>query len=96
MTNTFPDAGLHRTCWKSCFILCLSFRKCDSASVVLGLGTQTASPRERRDMETHLISVGAAGEQPAPSTTASLPKKPLQSCSARDRVIFIYVNAEPL
>ena len=96
MTNTFPDAGLHRTCWKSCFILCLSFRKCDSASVVLGSGTQTASPRECRDMETRLVSAGEVGEQPAPSTLASLPKKPPQSCSARGRVIFIHVNAEPL
>jgi len=63
---------------------------------VLGSGTQTAPLREHRDAETQLVSAGAAGEQPAPSNPASLPKKPPQSCSARGRVIFIHINAEPL
>lgn len=36
MTNTFPDPGLYTPYWKSCFILCLSFRKCDSPPILLG------------------------------------------------------------
>lgn len=36
MTNTFPDPGLYRTYWKCCFILYLSFRKCECPPILLG------------------------------------------------------------
>lgn len=42
-------------------VCCLE--KWDSASVVLGWGTQPASPPERRDVETQLVMAGAASTE---------------------------------